>query len=230
MGKVKSIIRLFLLCILMCILTSCSPQKEDDISQQKFSVEESFVEESSSFVFLEFDNEKHFLDVVQEVKLKKKERDDQAISIKTRDGMERLYSAISDSANLDSISEYYRPIRPPKDTKISNVIAEKSTLAFYYSNEKDTTYSMFVWDRAPMPEEAINELFGRGAVSEGKKEYNGVEYIIFQWPGMKEGEKGNYNIWWKKDGKAFNASFSPDFTEEEMLDFCQFETVTVKEK
>ena len=211
MKKVKNF---FIGLLLLCVLTSCSSQ----------------VEESPSFYMVRFDNEEHFIDVVQEVRLKRKEKDDQSISIKTRDGRERLYSAIYDYVNLDSVTEYYKPTRSPKDTEISLVTVMENALSFSYKNEKDTTYCVFVWSRTLSPEIAMNELFGRGAVEEGVKEYNGIEYVILQWPGMKEGEKGDYNISWVKDGKAFNASFSPDFTEEEMLEFCQFETVTIKEK
>ena len=209
--------------ILLCVLASCSSQANTDPAHQQSSVD-------SSIYSLQFDSEEQFLHVIQEVKQKRREKDDQPVSFKTRDGQTKQYSATSDPANFDSLSEYYKPSQSPMDTVISSVSTDGKSVAISYANEKDTTNCTFVWFRKPMTEEYINGMLGRGAISEETKEYKGTKYLVLFFSWSDESEKGFYNIWWIKDGQGFTASFSSDFTEEEALDFCQYEAVAIKEK
>ena len=229
--------------VLLCVLTSCSTQANTDsshqqafdeetftdTSHQQSSVGETFGEEESSLYDEWFDSEEQFVNVIQEVKQKRKEKDDQLISFETKSRQTTLYSAMTDDADLDSLSEYYRPIRPPKDTEIRRVTADEFSIAFIYTNEEDTSYGAFVWFRTPMTEEHMYGMLGRGAISEETKEYNGIKYLILLFPTDEEGESA-YSIWWFQDDQAFHTVLYSDFTEEEALDFCQFETVAIKEK
>ena len=80
------------------------------------------------------------------------------------------------------------------------------------------------------PEIAMNDLYGRGAVSERELEYNGINYVILEWPNADSDliNSNAYSIHWVIDNNAFQASIPAGFTDEEMLAFCQLETVSVE--
>lgn len=74
----------------------------------------------------------------------------------------------------------------------------------------------------------MNELYGRGAISEREIEYKGIKYVFLEWADPETGKSAGYSINWVDKDKSFGASVPTGYTDDEMLAFCHIETVYVK--
>ena len=152
------------------------------------------------------------------------------------DSDEMLIAAIKEAKNnnknddldLASISEFYKPATIPDDLSFENIVVKKEYIFYSYINEEQTDYANFNWFREMKPEVAMNGLYGRGAISEREIEYNGIKYVFLEWADSETGKSDGYTIHWVKDDKPYTASIPAGWTDEEILAFCQIETVPIE--
>lgn len=101
-------------------------------------------------------------------------------------------------------------------------------ISYSYINENQTSIATFTWFREMSPEVAMNELYGRGALFEREIEYDGIKYVFLEWWDPETQKFGGFSIHWVDSGIAYQAYMESGHTDDEILAFCQFETVFVK--
>jgi len=108
------------------------------------------------------------------------------------------------------------------------ISVKNTSVIYYYANEDQVICATFIWLREIPPEVHMNELYGRGALSEREIEYNGTSYVFLEWMDPATGESVGYTINWVVAGRSYSAGINTGYTDEEMLAFCQFEVVVVE--
>lgn len=73
----------------------------------------------------------------------------------------------------------------------------------------------------------MNEL-DRLGTSVREIEYKGIKYVFLEWFDQEKDKTGGYSILWADKEKAYQASIPEGYTDDEMLAFCQIETVSVE--
>ena len=152
------------------------------------------------------------------------------------DSDEMLIAAIKEAKNtnkndyldLASISELYKPETVPENLYFEEIHVIKEYISYHYVNQNQIEYANFTWFREMKPEVAMNGLYGRGAISEREIEHNGIKYVFLEWVDSETGKSDGYTIHWVKDDKPYAASIPAGWTDEEILAFCQIETVPVE--
>ena len=129
---------------------------------------------------------------------------------------------------MELVSEYYRPSSVLNGMSLSEIIVKKEYIAYSYANENEIELASFTWFREMSPDVARNDLYGRGAISERELEYKGASYVFLEWADPDTSKSAGYSIHWVVDDNAYQASIPTGYTDEEMLEFCQFNTIKVK--
>ena len=133
-----------------------------------------------------------------------------------------------DTSNLAFVYEFYRPINMLTGLSFKEISVKNTSVIYYYANEDQVICATFIWLREIPPEVHMNELYGRGALSEREIEYNGTSYVFLEWMDPATGESVGYTINWVVAGRSYSAGINTGYTDEEMLAFCQFEVVVVE--
>lgn len=176
-----------------------------------------------------FDSEEGLANAVSEVKLKAEAVGrDQIVSVFSQTMEKADYSAVSDISNLTAITQWYKPKTLPSDLTFNKIVVKKEYVSYHYAGESGKIDATFTWFREMSPEVAMNELFGRGAVSEREIEHDGVRYVFLEWRDWNPEDPTGYTVHWVKDGRAYQASVSSLYSDEEILSFCDYETVTAQ--
>ena len=152
------------------------------------------------------------------------------------DSDEMLIAAIKEAKNnnknddfdLASISELYKPATVPENLYFEEIQVKKTYISYCYVNQNQIEYANFTWFREMKPEVAMNGLYGRGAISEREIEYNGIKYVFLEWADFETGKSDGYSIHWVSEGRAYQAYIKSIYTDEEILEFCQYATVPVE--
>ena len=227
MKQIKYIVFTLILCTL---LSACSHQHSNIDDSTDYDNAES----SESFMPLYFDDECQLMELITKVKMAKNN-----VSIETDEIFQispnniigsQEYNIRNDRYDLNSVSEYYKPTVLPAGFSFSEILVSQTYISFYYENGQHNKTATFTWLCGMSPEIAMNDLYGRGAVSERELEYNGINYVILEWPNADSDliNSNAYSIHWVIDNNAFQASIPAGFTDDEMLAFCQLETVSVE--
>ena len=222
---------------LSLLFTACATQSPADseaptIKEESsaFPAADNQTAEASLFDPLYFASEADLIEAICAVNAKKKEADDDVVikPSKVDDRPERRYSAKADSANLASLSVFYRPSCILEGLVLDEILVADNFIFYYFSNTEGTVTTALNWYRTQSPEIHMNELFGRGAISEREIEYNGVNYVFLEWMDPWTGDSDGFSVFWVVNGECYHASIQTGYTDEEMLAFCQFEVVVVE--
>lgn len=135
-----------------------------------------------------------------------------------KDGLSQTYNVSDDMFNLKSISKYYKPKAELNGYEFLEISVKKAYVSFSYKNA-DEDIATFTWFREMSPEVAMNELYGRGEIERKELTHNGITYVFLGWAN-EQGAHDGYSVHWVKDGKAFQASVPPGYTDDELLEFC----------
>jgi len=177
-----------------------------------------------------FSSEEVLFEAIREVKGKTGKEDDTVIIKPTlkRGNNEEHYSANLDRNKLASITSYYRPSYILDGMTLSEIMVTMGVVSYRYANEDESAFAFFSLVIGTTPEVHMNDLFGRGAMSERILEYNGVEYVFLGWMDTETGKLAGYGVHWVVGEECFIATIDAGYTDEEMLAFCQFEVVVVE--
>ena len=211
----------FLLCILAVSLlaTACYAQKPTNGNSRESQSQECMMP-------LYFDSEEDFLRAINEVNSKANSQG--AVVVIPSDMVgEQRYSAEYDYFSLASISEFYRPQEMLSGMLLKEIVVNNYYITYDYAKDNQVDCADFTWFREMTPQEAMNELYGRGAISEREIAYDGVDYVSLEWVDPQTGQSDGYSMHWVVDGKAYRSCIDTGYTDQEMLDFCQFEVVEV---
>jgi hypothetical protein len=174
-----------------------------------------------------FDSEELLLDLLRALK-KEGGSEDELVVIQSHRAGKQSYYMKDDAFKLASLTELYRPKSALKGLTLDEIHISKASIVYHYSNEARNDGASFVWLREMPPQVAMNELFGRGAISEREIEYNGIQYVFLEWSDTKTEKTGGFSVHWAHEGRAYQASIPAGYTGEAMLEFCQYQTVIVK--
>jgi outer membrane murein-binding lipoprotein Lpp len=83
----------------------------------------------------------------------------------------------------------------------------------------ENDYVNFRWTRHVPPENAVDDLLGRGAVAEHILEHNGITYAVLEWEDYRSNDRVVYHVGWSQHGQAFMVSLGGTFTLDEILAF-----------
>ncbi|MBC5648124.1 hypothetical protein [Christensenella tenuis] len=214
MKFVKVLLCVFAL-LLLLLLTACSPQPSVSVSSsnptasqsQPLYSEESQPETGGGLLPLAyFDSDEMLIAAIKEAKNNNK----------------------NDDFDLASISELYKPATVPENLYFEEIQVKKTYISYCYVNQNQIEYANFTWFREMKPEVAMNGLYGRGAISEREIEYNGIKYVFLEWADFETGKSDGYSIHWVSEGRAYQAYIKSIYTDEEILEFCQYATVPVE--
>jgi len=122
-------------------------------------------------------------------------------------------------AELKGINELYIPSGMIDNLLLSWVEITKRGYICFRHEDNGGTFVNFIWDRAMPTEIAMNELSGRGEIAFNEITGNSLNYSISKW------EEGKYSVFWVQHNQSFSAFFSGDFTENEILEFCNAQPV-----
>jgi len=172
-----------------------------------------------------FDSDEQFLNVLEEVRMKRTSGKDTVVVESEMYG-EQPYSSKSDIFKMTGISEFYKPMYVPRDLSYEGISFKAEYVTFKYANDDQTRFANFTWFREMPPDVAMN-VYGIGAISEREIVDNGIEYVILEWYDRENEKTGGYSIFWVCNGKAYKASISDGYSDDEMLKFCEFETIAV---
>jgi len=84
----------------------------------------------------------------------------------------------------------------------------------------------FIWSRTILPTNATMDFFGRGAIAEYVINRNGIDYYISEWVTWDTREPDGWVVAWAQNGQAFMASLPANFTLEDVLAFCDAQSLT----
>lgn len=225
MRKIRFITMTSLLIFIMILTFGCNENVKNhaDVS----SSDSNELQSEACFMPIYFDSEEQLLSTINEVK-SKKGADDNTVTIFSKTTNEQKYSAKSDEFKLVSLSEFYKPKKILKDTSLGEILVKNEYVAYVYYNKEQIVCAAFTWYREMSPEVHMNELYGRGEISAREINYNGIKYVLREWPDPDTNQPAGYTIDWVAEGKSYGASIPLGYTDDEMLEFCQFETVHVK--
>lgn len=139
------------------------------------------------------------------------------ISIDSKTAGSQKYSIESDAYGLGTILELYKPSDILKGLTFSETIMKKEYCSFCYMAADTENIASFAYYREMSPEVAMNDIYGRGAITEREIEYDGVKYVYRGWEIPETGELFGYTVHWVVDGRAYQASIPAGYTDEEML-------------
>ena len=216
---------IILILVLCVILSACSVQKtkEDTASNQDG------VHTLEDYMPLFFNDESQFIETIASVAEAKKEanKNIDTIEIDSKRVGTQEYSTRNDKCRLESVTKYYKPSRPLKGMSFSEIAVKQEYISFYFDIESQGEKATFAWLREMSPEVAMNDLYGRGAISERELEYNGIKYVFLEWSDPEAGKSDGYSIHWVVNNMAYQASIPAGYTDEGMLEFCQMECCQV---
>jgi hypothetical protein len=223
----KSIKCVLSILVLSLLATACSQQNLAGIDPAASNESQP---PAACWMPLYFDNEEQFLRTLDEVYGKQSAEDgvDGVVYIQSDRSGEQVYNAKSDEYELSSLTEFYRPKDIPDGMLLKSITVERGYVAYEFVNEDQISSASFTWFREMSPEVAMNGLYGRGAISERETVYNGTKYVFLEWLDPEINESAGFSIHWVDSGIAYQAYIESGYSDEEMLEFCQFETVSVK--
>ena len=219
--------RLIILILALCVfLSSCSTLNlaEDTVANQDEG------NTFESYMPLYFNNESQLTDAITTVSEAKKMtgKIEDTIVVDSKNVGNQSYDVQRDVSRLESVTKYYKPSTLLKGMAFSEIIVKQEYISFHYDIGSEGEAATFTWLREMSPEVAMNELYGRGAISERELEYNEIKYVFLEWSEPKSGRSEGYSIHWVVNNIPFQASVPTGYTDEEMLEFCHWEMVTVK--
>ena len=219
-AKIRKII---LFGLMICMLISACACQSKNISEIDYCAAEDYLP-------LYFNDEDQFIEAIASVKKSNTVTYSSTAEILIESNVAGVqkYDALNDKFDLESVEEYYKPANMLAGLSLCEIAVKREYISFAYASERKDERAIFTWLCEMSPEVAMNGLFGRGAISEREIEHKGVKYVILQWPDHEPNKSGGYSIHWTIDGKAYQASIPFGYTDEEMLDFCQREVVSVK--
>lgn len=218
----RTILLLLSICLLLMFATACSAQNPADADS---ALSEPQMEADLMPIY--FDSEEQLISAINEVK-SKAGTEDSIVIVKSNTAGEQSYSSKRDVFGLASISEFYKPVNILKGISLKEIHVISEYIAYVYVNEDQMDCATFTWLREMPPEVAMNDLYGRGAMSEREIEHNGIKYVFLEWADSKTNKSAGYSVHWVVEGKAYQASVPSSYTDDEILAFCQFEAVAVK--
>lgn len=175
-----------------------------------------------------FDSEEQLLDTIKEVKSIKSAGADQEILIIESDSYgKQSYGAESDVFNLAQLSEFYKPKTIPRGLSFKEIHMKSEYVSYCYADDDDEEQVLcaaFTWFRE-MPIEVHMNVDDLGAISIREIEHNGIKYVFLEWADPETGESSGYTIHWVDEGKCLRVSIPAGYTDDEMLQFCDYETV-----
>lgn len=125
--------------------------------------------------------------------------------------------------DLKQIDELYIPFAVQEKLSLSEMSAIHGIdIGFYYEDDIGTV-ATFSWHRAIHPSGITSNLQGRGEILYNELTINSIKYCISQW------NQNTHSIFWAQEGKSFSAWFTGDFTEADMLAFCDAQSITAWE-
>lgn len=123
---------------------------------------------------------------------------------------------LPDEYEFDQIDEFYRPTNIFEGMSPTKILAGLNSVIFSYSNEATHEFADFIWLRTLDP-----ARIKRMADSLRSVEKDGIEYYFFP--------NSDYSdVFWTHEGKCFQAIVSPEYSDEEILAFLQYETIKVE--
>ncbi|HWR19982.1 MAG TPA: hypothetical protein VN608_10195 [Clostridia bacterium] len=216
-----------LLCVLALSLLATACSAQNPINVGSFNSDET---PPLCLMELYFDSEEQLLSTISQVKSEKSKTDaiDGAVIVESDKAGEQRYGAKLDALELARISEFYKPVNILDGMSFKEISVKNEYVSYLYANENQSEFATFTWFREMSPDVAMNGLYGRGAISEREIEHDGVKYIFLEWADPETGESAGFSIHWVVEGKAYQASVPSGYTDDQMLEFCQFEYVCVK--
>ncbi len=197
------------------VVATQTPGAMDDLTQEL----------PACYMPLYFDSEEQLIETINTVReAKDKGNTTDIISINSKTAGQQTYS-VDDIFKLASVSEFYRP-RMLHGMSLNEIHVINEYVSYDYIIESQSEKASFTWFREMSPEVAMNDLYGRGAISERELQYKGNEYVLLEFAD-RSGKSNGYSIHWVVNDIAFSASIPSGYTDEEMLEFCQFEAVKV---
>ena len=127
--------------------------------------------------------------------------------------------------DLCEIGELYEPATVLEGFELEGISVHASDSLALLHSDSEGNPANFIWSRTILPTNATTDFFGRGAIAENIVERGGVEYYISEWVTYEEREPDGWVVAWAQDGQAFMASLPAAFTEEDVLDFCDVQSV-----
>ena len=127
---------------------------------------------------------------------------------------------------LSGIKELYMPYSIRSGFEMYGInVHSASSLAFLHSDAADN-HANFIWSRSISAANATTDFFGRGAIAEYVIQRNGIDYYISEWVTHDTREPDGWVVAWAQNGQAFMASLPANFTEADVLAFCDAQAVT----
>lgn len=221
--------RLIILMLSLCVLLSACLVKN---SYEDVAVHQDDVCSSEDYMPIYFNDENQLVEVIANVREAKKSTDknEAIIAIDSKNAGYQEYSAQIDKCGLASVAQYYKPSSLLTGMSFSEIAVKQEYISFSYDIGSNGKSATFTWFREMSPEVAMNDLYGRGAISECELENKGIKYVFLEWPNPESGKSEGYTIHWAVGDMAFQASVPTGYTNEEMLKFCQWEIVMIKSK
>jgi len=68
-------------------------------------------------------------------------------------------------------------------------------------------------------------VYDLGAILIREIEHNDIRYVFLEWADPKTGESSGFAVHWVDGGKCLSVSIPAGYTDGEMLQFCDYETV-----
>lgn len=202
------------------VMSACTSQniKENDASNKDEK------QTSAYNMPLHFDDEQQLIKTINMVnKTKTGSEKEKIISIDSKTAGSQKYSIESDAYGLGTILEFYKPSDILNGLSFSEIIVKKEYCSFRYMSADTDNIASFTYYREMSPEVAMDDLYGRGAITEREIEQDGIKYVFLGWEIPETGELDGYSVHWVVDGRVYQASIPAGYTDEEMLSFCQFE-------
>jgi len=126
---------------------------------------------------------------------------------------------------LQDITVLYEPVYVRNDFEMVGIsVHGSSSLTFHHGNAAGEPAN-FIWSRSIAAENATTDFFGRGAIAEFFVERNGINFAVTEWVTRETREPDGWVVAWAQDGQAFMASLPASYTEEEILAFCDAQSI-----
>ena len=126
---------------------------------------------------------------------------------------------------LQDITILYEPVYVRNDFEMVGIsVHGSSSLTFHHGNAAGEPAN-FIWSRSIAAENATTDFFGRGAIAEFFVERNGINFAVTEWVTRETREPDGWVVAWAQDGQAFMASLPASYTEEEILAFCDAQSI-----
>ena len=126
---------------------------------------------------------------------------------------------------LQDITILYEPSYVRGDFELVGVsMFGSSSLTFHHANVADEPAN-FIWSRSVPYANATAEFFRRGAIAEFYVERNGITFAVSEWVTRETREPDGWVIAWAQNGQSFMASLPASYTEDEILAFCDAQSI-----